>query len=123
MFGPVSIMGDLVPGNSLIGRTNGAVPFSKLKRGSETYEWYSDGVLVGTSKVYVVKPTDILKSLTFKYHFSTSDGYHTIESKPELVDLGYWRNLYWKHLDREPDKEGLEWWENRIEQYFKESIK
>lgn len=123
MFGPISIMGDLVPGNSLIGRTNGAVPYHDLKKGSETYEWYSDGELVGTSKVYTVETTDLLKTLVFKYHFSTDEGYHTIESDPKVVDLGYWRNLYWKYLGREPDKEGLEWWENRIEQYFKDSIK
>lgn len=35
----------------------------------------------------------------------------------------FWGNLYWKYLGREPDKEGLEWWENRIEQLFKDSIK
>lgn len=125
MFGPVSIMGELVPTKRLIGRTNGAVPFLKLIQGSEKYQWLRNGVPIEgeTGKTYTVKKEDVEKSLTFRYTFQTSDGEHSIDSKPELVDMGYWCNLYWKYLEREPDSEGLEWWENRIEQYFKDSIK
>lgn len=125
MFGPVSIMGELVPTKRLIGRTNGAVPFHKLVKGSEKYQWLRNGVpIVGEAgRSYTVKKEDVEKSLTFRYTFQTSDGEHSIDSKPELVDMGYWRNLYWKYLEREPDPEGLAFWKRVVTILFKKGIK
>lgn len=125
MFGPVSIMGELVPTKRLVGRTNGAVPFHELVKGSEKYQWLRNGVPIEgeTGKTYTVKRDDVEKSLTFRYIFQTYTGEHYIDSKPELVDMGFWRNLYWVVLGREPDPEGLAFWKRVVTILFKKGIK
>lgn len=125
MFGPVNILGELVPGKNLTGRTNGAVPFDELIAGTEKYQWLRNGVpLEGeTKKNYTVKREDVEQGITFRYTFKTATGEHSVDSKPEIVDMGFWRNLYWTVLGREPDPEGLAFWRRVVTTLFKGGIK
>lgn len=41
-------------------------------------------------------------------------------SKPEVIDLGFWRNLYWEELGREPDAAGLKFWKETVTKLFRE---
>jgi hypothetical protein len=75
-----------------------------------------------TLRTYTVKAADIGAALSVAYSFRTDEGDQQVISKPELVDLGYWRNLYWKELGREPDAAGLAWWQDRVAQLFRDSI-
>lgn len=46
-----------------------------------------------------------------------------------LIQIGmalqgdWWRNLYWSELGREPDPAGLAWWQDRVAQLFRDSIR
>lgn len=120
MFGPVAILGDAEPGKTLIARTGGVVHSMDLVQGSEGFQWLRNGQPIEgeTLRTYTVKAVDILTALSVAYSFRTDEGEQQVISKPEKVDLGYWRNLYWKYEGREPDAPGLAWWENRTEQEF-----
>jgi hypothetical protein len=124
MFGPVAILGDAEPGKTLIARTGGVVHSQDLVQGSEGFQWLRDGQPMEgeTLRTYTVKAADIGAALSVAYSFRTDEGDQQVISKPELVDLGYWRNLYWKELGREPDAAGLAWWQDRVAQLFRDSI-
>lgn len=124
MFGPVAILGDAEPGKTLIARTGGVVHAQDLVQGSEGFQWLRNGQPIEgeTLRTYTVKAVDIGAALSVAYSFRTDDGEQQVISKPEKVDLGYWRNLYWSELGREPDAAGLAWWQDRVAQLFKDSI-
>jgi len=125
MFGPVAILGDAEPGKTLIARTGGVVHAHELVQGSESFQWLRNGQPIEgeTLRTYTVKPADIETALSVAYIFRTHDGEQQVISKPERVDLGYWRNLYWRELGREPDAAGLAWWQNRIAELFRDSLR
>ena len=125
MFGPVTFLGTPEPGKTLNIRTGGVVHFSDLIQGTERFQWLRDGQAIEgeTLRTYTVKAVDIGHALSVAYSFRTDDGDQQVISKPEKVDLGYWRNLYWRELGREPDAAGLAWWQDRVAQLFKDSIR
>lgn len=124
MFGPVAILGDAEPGKTLIARTGGVVHSIDLVQGSERFQWLRDGQPIEgeTLRTYTVKAVDIGAALSVAYLFRTDEGEQQVLSKPEAVDLGYWRNLYWSELGRDPDAAGLAWWQDRVARLFKDSI-
>ena len=125
MFGPVAILGDAEPGKTLIARTGGVVHAQDLVQGSERFQWLRNGQPIEgeTLRTYTVKSADIEAALSVAYSFRTHDGEQQVISKPEKVDLGYWRNLYWSELGREPDTAGLKWWQDRVAELFRDGIK
>lgn len=125
MFGPVAILNDAEPGKTLIARTGGVVHSMDLVQGSEGFQWLRDGQPIEgeTLRTYTVKAVDIGAALSVAYSFRTDEGEQQVISKPEKVDLGYWRNLYWSELGREPDPAGLAWWQDRVAQLFRDSIR
>lgn len=125
MFGPVAILGDAEPGKTLIARTGGVVHAQDLVQGSERFQWLQDGQPIEgeTLRTYTVRPDDVLTALSVAYSFRTGEGDQQVISKPEVVDLGYWRNLYWIELGREPDAAGLAWWQDRVAELFRDGIK
>ena len=125
MFGPVTFLGTVEPGKTLNIRTGGVVHFSDLIQGTERFQWLRDGQAIEgeTLRTYTVKPADIGHAISVAYSFRTDDGEQQVISKPERVDLGYWRNLYWKHKGCEPDAEGLAWWEADTEARFVAGIR
>ena len=125
MFGPVAILGDAEPGETLTARTGGVAHSMDLVQGSERFQWLRDGQAIEgeTLRTYTVKPADIGHALSVAYLFRTDDGEQKVLSKPERVDLGYWRNLYWRELGREPDAAGLAWWQDRVAQLFRDTLK
>lgn len=123
MFGPVSILGDAVPGEALIARTGGVVRHTDLIDGTEQFQWLRDGAAIKdeTLQSYMVKPSDIGHEIAVRYRFETLDGPQAVTSKAKSVDLGYWRNLYWEFEGREPDAEGLAFWDSVVRQLFGEA--
>lgn len=125
LFGPVGIMGTPEPKRTLMVRTNGVVPFDKLDQGSEKFQWLRNGQPIEgeTLRTYTIKPKDIESSLSVVYFFTTNGEEQQVISKPEVIDLGFWRNLYWKELGREPDPQGLDFWKTTVVQMFRNGIK
>ena len=125
MFGPVTFLGTPEPGKTLNIRTGGVVHFSDLIQGTERFQWLRDGQAIEgeTLRTYTVKAADIGAALSVAYSFRTDDGEQQVISKPERVDLGYWRNLYWRHLGREPDAAGLAFWKAIVEDQFTAGIR
>lgn len=125
VYGPISIMGTPEPRKVLMVRTNGAVPFSELEQGSEKFQWLRDGQPIEgeTLRTYTVSPDDVECALTVAYFFKVNGEEDQIISKPEKVDMGFWRNLYWKELGREPDAAGLRFWKAVVKEQFREGIK
>jgi hypothetical protein len=124
MFGPVSVLGDFEPKKTLIARTAGVVSHIELDQGSERFQWLRDGQPIQgeTFRTYVVKGDDVEHSLSVAYLFTTNGEAQQVMSKPEKVDLGFWRNLYWKELGREPDPTGLAFWEKTVKELFRQGI-
>lgn len=125
MFGPVAILGNAEPGKTLIARTGGVVHSMDLVQGSERFQWLRDGQAIEgeTLRTYTVRPEDIESSLSVVYFFTTNGEEQQVISKPELVDLGFWRNLYWKEEGREPDAAGLKFWKEAVTKLFREGKK
>lgn len=129
MFGPIGILGKEEVGATLVARVNGVVPWHDLEANSEVFTWYRDGVPIEDSDkiTYRLSEKDVDKEVKVEYTFRTKDGQlHTILSKDFAripnPKANYWKYLYNKYLDREPDEEGLKWWQDRIEQLFKDSL-
>lgn len=125
VYGPISIMGTLEPRKVLMVRANGAVPFNSLEQGSEKFQWLRNGQPIEgeTLRTYTVRPEDVECSLSVVYSFRVNGEEDQIISKPELVDLGFWRNLYWKEEGREPDVAGLKFWKETVTKLFREGKK
>lgn len=123
-FGPVSILGDFEPKKTLIARTSGVVPYVELDQGSEGFQWLRDGQPIEgeTLRTYTVKREDVEHSLSVVYSFTMDGEPQQVISKPEKVDMGFWRNLYWKELGREPDAAGLAFWKAVVTILFRQGI-
>lgn len=124
-FGPLAILGDVEPGKTLIARTSSVLTdHRELAQGSERFQWLRDGQPIEgeTLRTYTIKPADIGHALALAYSFQAYGEEQQVISEPKAVDLGYWRNLYWRELGREPDPAGLAWWQDRVAQLFKDSI-
>lgn len=129
MFGPVGILGKEEVGAILIARVRGVVPWQDLEENSEVFAWYRDGVLIEDSDkvTYRLREKDVDKEIKVEYTFRTKDGQlHSILSGDSVripnPKADYWKYLYNKYLGRDPDAEGKDWWENRIEELFKDSL-
>lgn len=134
--GPLGILGDdggiAQIGAELVARPNGITDADGIDHDTWQFQWTRNGLPItgATEPTYRVTQADTGADVGLTATYRDRRGKtETVKAKPVSVpdprgDLdAYWRDLYRRHKNAEPDAEGLAWWKADTEARFVRGIK